>query len=575
MPKIVIDEIASGYSLSKINDQFNKIETYINDKVLSRDSDGNANAMSEDLDMNSNQILNLPTPSAPTDPVRLQDIPNLVTAAQGANYVGETAPLTAFQGMRWYNPVLPATFVYYVDGDSGQWVEEAHEGVDGALRSDLQDVNSTVSIAGVPAKQVAAAVNKLTAFVDLTSQMTANATTNTAIINNAINALSAGGVVKVSGAFSLSPVTGTSINAIAVARGDTAPDAPTNSCVLINEKNSIILDLSGAVITAPMSSVISIYRAVNCHIVGCPTFICSSAFGSGQSSPVTMVRSVGCTVTYIASNFYRNSFFLRNAECKIYDSILTNAEYFNYYCSGLLDVTIAGFEQLTSKQFTCELDSCSASGGGYGNYFCEWWINKYSKSYNCGRANNPTFHHSLQTGAIHILGGEIIETANLNTGNIINGVSLFGTGSSPLAGSGSVVDGLRIRGVYYGIGGGGLLTGTIKNNDISDYYMNGITIDALSGYSVSTLIIQDNNIGNIKSTATRLPSGGEVSAGVQLRASGSGTITDIIYDGNTLNPTNKSTITPPSTTYALHSSGVANLRQGSNFVLDSSTDVIV
>ncbi len=74
MPKIVIDEIASGYSLSKINDQFNKIETYINDKVLSRDSGGNANAMSEDLDMNSNQILNLPRPINPTDVVRLSDL---------------------------------------------------------------------------------------------------------------------------------------------------------------------------------------------------------------------------------------------------------------------------------------------------------------------------------------------------------------------------------------------------------------------------------------------------------------------------------------------------------------------
>lgn len=46
----------------------------------------------------------------------------------GINYVGETAPVVAFEGMRWYNPLLPATFVYYVDEDSAQWVEEAHEG---------------------------------------------------------------------------------------------------------------------------------------------------------------------------------------------------------------------------------------------------------------------------------------------------------------------------------------------------------------------------------------------------------------------------------------------------------------
>ena len=109
MPKIVIDEIASGYSLSKINEQFNKIETYINDKVLSRDSDGNANAMSEDLDMNSNQILNLPTPVSPTDPIRKQDLDAYLAETQ----VGDLT-----------------------------------------LRSDLASVTSTVLVAGVEANNL-------------------------------------------------------------------------------------------------------------------------------------------------------------------------------------------------------------------------------------------------------------------------------------------------------------------------------------------------------------------------------------------------------------------------------------
>lgn len=51
--------------------------------------------------------------------------------------VSETQPQNPRQGMRWLNMSLPAIFVYYVDNDSGQWVEEAHEGVDGGLRSDL------------------------------------------------------------------------------------------------------------------------------------------------------------------------------------------------------------------------------------------------------------------------------------------------------------------------------------------------------------------------------------------------------------------------------------------------------
>lgn len=75
-----------------------------------------------------------------------------------AQYVGETQPEFGFQGMRWYNPSAPATYVFYYDGDSGQWVQEAHEGVDGALRSDLASPSSTVPIAGVPANKIAKAI---------------------------------------------------------------------------------------------------------------------------------------------------------------------------------------------------------------------------------------------------------------------------------------------------------------------------------------------------------------------------------------------------------------------------------
>lgn len=80
--------------------------------------------------------------------------------------VSETQPQNPRQGMRWLNMSLPAIFVYYVDNDSGQWVEEAHEGIDGALRSDLQDVNSTVSIAGVQAKNLARKYNELVSIKD-------------------------------------------------------------------------------------------------------------------------------------------------------------------------------------------------------------------------------------------------------------------------------------------------------------------------------------------------------------------------------------------------------------------------
>ncbi len=69
--------------------------------------------------------------------------------------ISETAPSNPRAGMRWFNPSVPVMYIYYVDGDSGQWVEEASQSTDGALRDDLGAVDSTVPIAGVPAGELA------------------------------------------------------------------------------------------------------------------------------------------------------------------------------------------------------------------------------------------------------------------------------------------------------------------------------------------------------------------------------------------------------------------------------------
>lgn len=59
MTKVTLPDITSGYNLSAINSNFQKIEDELNNKVLYRQiQDGEPNAMSENLDMNSNDILN-------------------------------------------------------------------------------------------------------------------------------------------------------------------------------------------------------------------------------------------------------------------------------------------------------------------------------------------------------------------------------------------------------------------------------------------------------------------------------------------------------------------------------------
>lgn len=91
MPKIVLDNVTGGQDLSKINSNFQKIATELNDKVLYRDNYIiNPNTMENPLDMNGQPIMNLPVPVRPSDPARLQDVQNAVadpTAAHLTSFV--------------------------------------------------------------------------------------------------------------------------------------------------------------------------------------------------------------------------------------------------------------------------------------------------------------------------------------------------------------------------------------------------------------------------------------------------------------------------------------------------------
>lgn len=72
MSDLVLDNIANPSRVSVMNDNFDKIEDKVNDDVL-QNKDGH-NTMLQDLDMDSNQILNLPKAVNDTDPVRLIDL---------------------------------------------------------------------------------------------------------------------------------------------------------------------------------------------------------------------------------------------------------------------------------------------------------------------------------------------------------------------------------------------------------------------------------------------------------------------------------------------------------------------
>ncbi len=85
---IELNPITSGYSTGLINDNFQAIEGYVNDKLLQRDGveTGEINQMEVDLDMNSHFVFNLPEPTLEHQAARLQDVQNAV-AGGAANLI--------------------------------------------------------------------------------------------------------------------------------------------------------------------------------------------------------------------------------------------------------------------------------------------------------------------------------------------------------------------------------------------------------------------------------------------------------------------------------------------------------
>lgn len=74
MSKVELNTVTNAQNISTINDNFTKIETALNDKVLYRDNPvGEPNALVTDVDANSKRIYNLPKPTTATEPLRLGD----------------------------------------------------------------------------------------------------------------------------------------------------------------------------------------------------------------------------------------------------------------------------------------------------------------------------------------------------------------------------------------------------------------------------------------------------------------------------------------------------------------------
>lgn len=92
MTKLVLDSVASGYDLSKINSNFQAIQEELQDKVLYRDNpEGEPNTLETDLDANGKSIYNLSS-------IQIQgysDLGSLITGVEAAKDFAEASAIDA------------------------------------------------------------------------------------------------------------------------------------------------------------------------------------------------------------------------------------------------------------------------------------------------------------------------------------------------------------------------------------------------------------------------------------------------------------------------------------------------
>jgi hypothetical protein len=119
MAKITLNPVASGYNVSNINSNFDALVEELQSKVLYRDNPtGEPNSMSQDMDMNSNTIYNLPNAVAPSQAVPLSQVQAIVglNPETGVTAIEEsltaTASQTIFDLASSYTPGTTAIGVY-------------------------------------------------------------------------------------------------------------------------------------------------------------------------------------------------------------------------------------------------------------------------------------------------------------------------------------------------------------------------------------------------------------------------------------------------------------------------------
>lgn len=154
MSRLTIDPVPSGYNLTKINENFDKIEAVINDELLHRVNTNNdvPNSLEVDLDANSRRIYNLPAPISGGEPIRLKDLFGDTTEllkGPKIQHIIATENQTLFTLTNSYTPGTDSMYVFRngIYLTSNEYVETSSNSVTINESANAGDVYSFVPVA--------------------------------------------------------------------------------------------------------------------------------------------------------------------------------------------------------------------------------------------------------------------------------------------------------------------------------------------------------------------------------------------------------------------------------------------
>lgn len=368
----------------------------------------------------------------------------------------------------------------------------------------------------------------------------------------------------------------------ASADGDPAIDLPQVTALKMRNRTNLTVYAEGSVFDCDDEYSLTLYKCVNCIWKG-GNFAGETAYktSGNEASGVVVARSINVWFENVmASTFYRNIFFYRCAWSGVMGGRSGDAGYFNFYGSGLLDVTIAGQPAFTTGNGTgkTKFVHCKAEGGKFGNVFLEDAEWNDSESRNAGRQGVAAYHIQTNQAGFSVKGGLIYEGSDQNSGDVVDGIGCYS--SAAYVGVGGISTGfylgggLQIVGCRIGIVMVGAKDIVIDGVTLRDYYLSGINgyTGNIGGdvYNLINLNIGSVNIGNINSASTLTASGYNSKGGLVLESFDGVAISGAIVSGTLVDTNNGGAITPTGTWYEIKCND-ANVEFGDVLVRGTGT----